>query len=78
MNQIPSNCPLCKGKIHKSTTIFSVELNTGVVIVRNVPAWVCTQCGEEWIEDSVAEQLEKITNRARMEKTQLEMVSMAS
>jgi len=41
-----------------------------------VPALVCTQCGEEWIEDSVSIQLEGITERAKLQKTQLEVVSM--
>lgn len=58
-------------------TTFSLDLQTGVVIVRNVPALICEQCGEEWIEDSTAAHLEKITDKARSEKLQLEMVSMS-
>lgn len=52
MKHIPTQCPLCSGKVQPGTTTFTVDLTTGVVVVRNVPAWVCTQCGEDWIEDA--------------------------
>ncbi len=76
MNHIPSKCPICGGKVEKGTTTFTADLKTGVVVVRNVPAFVCTQCGEDWIDNPVSIQLEAITDRARKQKTQLEMVSM--
>jgi len=76
MNHIPSKCPICGGKVEQGTTTFTADLKTGVVVVRNVPAFVCTQCGEDWIDNPVAIQLEAITDRARKQKTQLEMVSM--
>ncbi len=74
---IPSKCPLCGGKIERGTTTFTVDLKTGVVVVRNVPALVCLQCGEDWIENSTSIQLEDIAARAKMQNTQLEMISMA-
>lgn len=76
MTHIPSKCPFCGGSIEKGTTTFTADLQTGVVVVRNVPALVCSQCGEDWLEDSTAENLEAITQRARAQKTQLEMISM--
>jgi YgiT-type zinc finger domain-containing protein len=76
MKHIPSKCPLCGGKIDPGTTTFTVDLKSGVIIVRNVPAWVCTQCGEDWIEDPISVKLENIANRARLQNTQLEMISM--
>jgi len=76
MKHIPSKCPLCGGKIDIGTTPFTVDLKSGVIVVRNVPAWVCTQCGEDGIEDPISVKLEKIANRARLQNTQLEMISM--
>lgn len=77
MKHIPSKCPLCSGKVEPGTTTFTVDLKTGVVIVRNVPAFVCTQCGEDWIDNPVSIRLEGIAARARARNTQLEMISMA-
>ena len=76
MKHIPSQCPLCGGKVEPGTTTFTVDLKTGVVVVRNVPAYICTQCGEDWIDNPVANELEKIAARAKSQNTQLEMVSM--
>lgn len=76
MNHIPSKCPLCGGAVAAGTTTFTVDLKIGVVVVRNVPALVCTQCGEDWIENHISIQLESIAARAKAQKTQLEMVSM--
>ncbi len=76
MKHIPTKCPTCGGKVNAGTTTFTVDLTTGVIVVRNVPAWVCNQCGEDWIEDEVSAKLEVITLRAKSQNTQLEMVSM--
>lgn len=76
MMHIPSQCPICNGKVEPGTTTFAVDLKSGLIVVRNVPALICTQCGEEWIEDSTAIQLEEITARAKAQNTQLEVVSM--
>jgi YgiT-type zinc finger domain-containing protein len=76
MKLIPSQCPMCSGKVEPGTTTFTVDLKTGVVVVRNVPAFVCTQCGEDWIDNPVSIELENIAERARRQGAQLEMVSM--
>jgi hypothetical protein len=47
------------------------------VVIRNVPAFVCTQCGEDWIDNPTSAALETIALRAKKQNTQLEMVSMA-
>ena len=77
MKHIPAQCPVCGGSIQKGKTTFTADLKTGVVVVRSVPAHICMQCGEEWIDDNTAELLENITQRARKQNTQLEMVSMS-
>jgi len=75
MNKHTSYCPLCKGKRSPGTTTFTVDMGFGVVVVRNVPAQVCTQCGEEWIEDNIAERLEKIVDNARRKQLQVEVMA---
>jgi YgiT-type zinc finger domain-containing protein len=34
-------------------TTFTVDLGFGVVVVRDVPATVCSQCGADWISDDI-------------------------
>lgn len=64
MNPISPYCFICSGNVEKGTTTFVIDLKSSLIVVRNVPALVCTQCGEEWIEDSIAIELEQITERA--------------
>ena len=68
---------MCSGPVEPGTTTFSIDLQSGVVVVRNVPAHICQQCGEEWLDDEQSVKLEKIVARAREENFQLEMISMA-
>lgn len=58
-------CPICGGGIADGQTTFTVDIGPGVVVVRHVPARVCLQCGEDWIQDPVAERLDKIVSEAR-------------
>lgn len=69
-------CFICSGKAEKGTTTFVLDLKSSLIVVRNIPALVCTQCGEEWIEDSTAIELELITERAKTKNSQLEVVWM--
>jgi YgiT-type zinc finger domain-containing protein len=68
-------CPVCKGEVKRGTTNFPVELDGGFLIVKNVPADVCGQCGEVFIPDDVAEALEKTVEIARKSKAEIEIVS---
>ena len=67
-------CPFCGGKRVDGEATFSADLGFGVVMVRSVPATVCSQCGEEWICDSAAKQLEAITEAARRNRNLVEVV----
>lgn len=62
MTQIPSesHCPLCGGAKKPGKTTYSVDLGFGVVVVRNVSATLCDQCGETWIDPETAKNLDSI------------------
>ena len=58
-------CFYCKGETVETTTKFIVDLGPCVVIVKNVPARVCQQCGETSFSDEVAQRLEEIVNAVK-------------
>lgn len=58
-------CFFCKGETVETTTKFIVDLGRCVVIVKNVPAMVCQQCGEASFSNEVAQQLEKIVEAVK-------------
>ncbi len=61
-NQI---CPICGGKKTKGKTTFSADLGSGIVVVREVDATICS-----------ARQLEQIVNDARARRLQVEVATM--
>lgn len=67
-------CPLCAGNRTPGTTTYTVDFGSGVIVVRQVPAMVCRQCGEEWIDAETATRLEELVQRARRGKPQVEIV----
>ena len=64
-------CPICGGEKIDSTTSFTVDYNSGVVVVRDVPAKVCMQCGEEWISDEIAAKLEEIVSISKKQNQEI-------
>ena len=75
---LPDRCPLCGGTKEAGKTTFTVDLGFGVVVVRDVPATVCSQCGEDWIVDAVAAQLEDIVNDARSRRHLVEVTKLSA
>ena len=59
------SCPLCKGNMVSGTTILPFDMKDGrVIVVLNVPALICEQCGEEYVDIKVTRNVEEILNRA--------------
>ena len=73
MNDNFGRCPLCGGEKRPGTTTFAVDLKFGVVVVREVPALVCSTCGDAWIDDPVAAKLEVVVADARLKQAEVEV-----
>jgi YgiT-type zinc finger domain-containing protein len=76
MNKNNNKCPVCGGRKRAGTTTYSVDLGSGIVVVRNVKAKICTQCGEEWIDNKTAGELEMIIEDARKKHRQVEVIAL--
>ena len=54
-------CMACKsGEMKSATTTYFSRLNNCYVIIENVPCMKCDQCGEEFLNISVAEKIDEI------------------
>ena len=73
---LESGCPLCGGNKEPGRTTYTVDLGEGPIVVRNVPATVSAQCGEEWIAPDVAQELERLTEEARRKREQVAILAM--
>lgn len=59
-------CKYCKNNtIIDSTTTHVVNYKNCIIVIKNVPCLECTQCGEKYYTDEVAEHLEDIVNMSK-------------
>ena len=70
-------CPMCGGEKRPGKTTFTADLGFGVVVVRNVPASVCSQCGADWINDKTAERIENLVEEARKKRLHVEVTALS-
>ena len=57
-------CGICKAEMEESTVSYTEDIEQGVIIIRHVPAQVCTECGNTWYSGTVSAQLEKIVDKS--------------
>ena len=69
-------CPLCGGSKQNGRTTFTADLQFGIVVVRNVPASVCEQCGADWLSDKTSSRIDKIIREAREKRYEFEVFSL--
>ncbi len=53
-------CAFCKGDLEEKTVTYTTEYKGRVVVVENVPALVCKQCGETAFRPEVVGKLQRI------------------
>ncbi|WP_307761225.1 YgiT-type zinc finger protein [uncultured Phascolarctobacterium sp.] len=68
------HCFMCKGSLEDKTTTFMADLGSCIVIIKNVPSQVCTQCGEVSYTDEVAAELERISNSLKQSVTEIAII----
>jgi YgiT-type zinc finger domain-containing protein len=56
-------CGICKAETAQKLVTYTEDVNNSVIVIRNVPATVCTECGNIWYTGTVAARLEEIVDR---------------
>jgi len=56
------NCGICKAEMEEKKVTYTEDIEQGVIVIRHVPAKVCTECGNIWYSGSVAIELEKLVD----------------
>ena len=70
-----TKCPICNGEKEQGKVTFTVDLGTNLIVIRNTPATICSLCGEEWISDEVAENIEAVVSEAKIKNRMIEVVN---
>ena len=56
-------CMICKyGETKKGTTTVTLEKGSSTIVFKEVPAQICDNCGEKYIDESTTKEL---LNKAR-------------
>ena len=59
-------CIVCKnGSTEPGLVTVTVDKRTTVVVIRDVPANVCSTCGEEYIDADTMREIEKLVKSAQ-------------
>jgi YgiT-type zinc finger domain-containing protein len=53
-------CLHCQGEMKKGTTAFHVDRMGCHVTLDDVPAWVCSQCGEPYFEEKEVDAIQDL------------------
>jgi YgiT-type zinc finger domain-containing protein len=62
MTTYPNNllCAVCGGELKATTITHEEKRNSHIYLFQNVPATVCTACGEVWIDEEVLQQIDHL------------------
>ena len=59
---------LCCGKdeMYKDTTSEAIEMEFGLLVIRNIPCMKCVECDEVFISGSVIKRIEDIVEKVKL------------
>lgn len=69
------NCFMCKGELIEKKVNYMVDLESTIIIIKGVPAKVCTQCEEQYFEDETSENIEAIVNKLKDLSTEVTIIN---
>lgn len=69
------NCFMCKGTTIEKKVNYVVDLENTIIIIKGIPAKVCSQCGEQYFSDEIAQNIEYIVNQLKQLSTEVTIVN---
>lgn len=68
-------CTLCKsGETSEGFITVTLTRNNSVIIIRDVPAEVCNNCGEYYLSDSIAGKIYDLADQAVKKGVEIEIL----
>ncbi len=67
-------CVVCKqGKTHQGKATVTLDRNGTTLVIKSVPAQVCGNCGEEYVDESITVKLLQEAETASRAKVQVDI-----
>ena len=54
----PDRCSFCKGRLIKGETEFIVRVESEALVIRDIPAYVCEECGEAYYTPDISRRID--------------------
>ena len=72
-------CAICRqGKTHVGTATVTLERGDSTIVIKDVPADVCQNCGEYYLSEETAARIEKMASKAAAAGVVLEVLRYAA
>ena len=65
---IPDRCSFCKGKLREGKAEFMAHAGDEVIVIKDVPAYVCEQCGEAYYTTGTSRKIDGVMRDAHQKK----------
>ncbi len=62
---IPNECQCCGGKLREGTTEITAKVNNTVIVIKNIPAFVCENCDEAYYSLETARKIDEVRRAFR-------------
>jgi len=73
------NCLICKtGVTQPGMTTVTLERDTTVIVIKDVPAQVCDNCGEYYLSEEVSSRIYALAEEAVKRKVEVEVLHYAA
>ena len=68
-------CFMCKGELIEKKVNYMVDLEKTIIIIKGVPAKVCSECGEQYFDDETSHNIESIVNKLKDLSTEITIIN---
>ncbi len=68
MNKKIDKCDLCGGELSTGTTSLEIWRSEELIVLRDIPADVCQQCGEAYLSAHVSEKIDQFLEEYRQHR----------
>ncbi len=71
-------CLCCQGELEQKKISYSANRNGYHLIIDDVPAWVCTQCGKPLFDEPTVEAIQAILAEIDVQPNRLQALAKAA
>ena len=63
-----NKCTVCKGTLIHKKIAYTQELEGKIYVVSDVPALVCSQCGEQYLSPDIVDRIQEVIEQGEQKK----------